>query len=183
MKDQELRLLAYLKSDSLEEAKNAYAFIQGNTAGTNTPSEKDGIYLIYEDGHHDLYTVDNLDIDKVRYIGIIDGAQRIAVSTAFLGEHPLPTKEGFKDNYPYKRGSIPAAYDFNGRDNTKHLLEQGDFNFKLEDGEWLPSAGELALIYRHKGEVNDALNYMEATHSMRNGCGAARRTLPLTRGT
>lgn len=169
MKDQELRMLAFLKSDSLEEAQRAYSFIKGEpgktkcSVGEDNTRLKDGIYLEYEDGHVELFTGENDNPRQVEYIGIIDGEQRLAVALNDLGNHRLPYKEGYEDkNYSnYKKGDIPAVFDFKGRENTKHLLEQGDFEFELQDCEWIPSIGELALIYRHKGEINDALEYVD----------------------
>lgn len=174
MKDQQLRLLAFLKSDNIEEAKRAYDFIKGEAetdknaitkcnVGDDNTRLKDGIYLEYEDGHVELFTGENDNPRQVEYIGIIDGEQRLAVALNDLGNHRLPYKEGYEDkNYSnYKKGDIPAVFDFKGRENTKHLLEQGDFEFELQDCEWIPSIGELALIYRHKGEINDALEYVD----------------------
>ena len=49
--------------------------------------------------------------------------------------------------------------DCDGAENTKHIQEIGT-DIKLADGEYIPSLGELYLIYLYKYEINKALSYV-----------------------
>ncbi len=64
--DKNIRLLAFLKSDNLAEAKQAYAFIQGEELKDNAKSR--GVYLIYEDGHAELYSGNKQYTGSVRAV-------------------------------------------------------------------------------------------------------------------
>ena len=163
--EQAVRLLTFMRTGNIHEAHKAAVFIAGGKPlddNAATAKNAEGVYLIYADGHAELYNGNNAHTESVKYIGVDDGSHRIALSLYELGEHPLPTKRGFSDkDFNYIQSNINAAYNFNGKACTAHLLKQGDFSFTLEEGEWIPSAGELALIYRFKDEINDALDYVE----------------------
>lgn len=56
---------------------------------------------------------------------------------------------------------IDAVADWNGKANTAHLREI-DLNpaIALNDGEYIPSVGEMYLIYTHRREINAALRHV-----------------------
>jgi len=152
-----------------EDWQAAYDFLK---AGENEVSNADkcggmpdGIYVCYEDGYKAMFDGTNSK-QGVSHIGIIMGEHSIGIALNSLGEQSLPRNREFDDenewdNYQY--GEIPALDDFRGKENTAHLKLQGDFSFSLKDNEWIPSLGELALIFRNKKRVNEALRYVGGT--------------------
>ena len=164
-KEQNLRFILLMKAGSIEKAREYYDFIMNDEKceAEAEPSIKlieGGVYLIYSDGRYEKFNGQNSK-DGVKYIGVVYNGRSIAVGLKDLGEHRLPRKDGLeKDDWQYVKGEVFAMNDFNGKANTEHLKRHGDFDFDLNDGEWLPSIGELAMIVLFKDEVNKALEYV-----------------------
>ena len=60
--------------------------------------------------------------------------------------------DGYKDNY------LDAVADWNGKANTEHLKAIGlNKEIVLADGEYIPSLGEMYLIYLNRKALNQAL--------------------------
>lgn len=163
--EQNLRFLLLMKAENLEQAREYYDFIMNDEKceAEAEPSIKlieGGVYLIYSDGRYEKFNGHNKK-DGVKYVGVVYNGRSIAVGLKDLGEHRLPRKDGLEeDDWQYVKGDVFAMNDFNGKANTEHLKRHGDFDFELNDGEWLPSIGELAMIVLFKDEVNKALEYV-----------------------
>ena len=133
-------------------------------------SEKDkvehtsGLYLIYEDGHAEPFTGDNSK-DCVRYIGLKHRYMSFAIS---LTEHDIvqllddDSREESGSGTYYER-ECDALFDIDGRGNTERLVARNPkLKNLLEDGEYIPSLGQLNLMAHYKDSINDALEYIGA---------------------
>ena len=162
--EQKLRYELLRAAKDVEQAQEYYNFImtgESKCAKVEPIRERmeDGVYLIYSDRYEKFNG--NNDKNGVRYIGIVHDGHSIAVGLNELGEHRLPYDNNLEnDDWKYAKGGVFAMNDFNGKANTEHLKRHGNFNFDLNDGEWLPSIGELAMIALFKDEVNTALRHV-----------------------
>lgn len=134
------------------------------------PSKEDkvehasGLYLIYEDGHAEPFTGDNSK-DCVRYIGLKHGYMSFAIS---LAEHDSvqlldDDSRGESGSGTYYERECDALFDIDGRGNTERLVARNPkLKNLLEDGEYIPSLGQLNLMAHYKDSINDALEYIGA---------------------
>jgi hypothetical protein len=134
------------------------------------PSKEDkvehasGLYLIYKDGHAEPFTGDNPK-DCVRYIGLKHKDVSFAIS---LAEHDSvqlldddSREESGSETY-YER-ECDALFDIDGRGNTERLVARNPkLRNLLEDGEYIPSLGQLNPMAHYKDSINDALEYIGA---------------------
>ena len=123
-----------------------------------------GLYLIYEDGHVEPFTGDNSK-DCVRYIGLKHGYMSFAIS---LTEHDSvqlldDDSRGESGSGTYYERECDALFDIDGRGNTERLVARNPkLKNLLEDGEYIPSLGQLNLMAHYKDSINDALEYIGA---------------------
>lgn len=135
-------------------------------ANTVADSLADGIYYVLADGSvvpfiPDMGVDGSLDGSQVRYVGIKWGSRslKVALHDAADGEEITLTSgkditkyDGYKDNY------LDAVADWNGKANTEHLKAIGlNKEIVLADGEYIPSLGEMYLIYLNRKALNQAL--------------------------
>ena len=127
----------------------------------------DGVYIVTKDGRADKFTGTNLILDcdnPVIGIGVKQGdrAVLVALTGAANGDDVTLTAHDDKTNYDgYKDTRIDAVADWNGKANTDHLREIGlNPAIQLKDGEYIPSVGEMYLIYTHRKEINAALRHV-----------------------
>ena len=129
------------------------------------PSRKDGLYLIYEDGHAEPFTGDNSK-DCVRYIGLKHGYMSFAIS---LTEHDSvqlldDDSRGESGSGTYYERECDALFDFDGQKNTERLVARNPkLRNLLEDGEYIPSLGQLNLMAHYMDELNKAFAYVSAS--------------------
>ena len=129
------------------------------------PSRKNGLYLIYKDGHAEPFTGDNPK-DCVRYIGLKHGYMSFAIS---LAEHDSvqllddDSREESGSGTYYER-ECDALFDIDGRGNTERLVARNPkLRNLLEDGEYIPSLGQLNLMAHYMDELNKAFAYVSAS--------------------
>ena len=140
------------------------------TCENRVPSEEDkkestdGLYIIYKDGHAEPFTGDNSK-DCVRYIGLKHRYMSFAIS---LTEHDIvqllddDSREESGSGTYYER-ECDALFDIDGRGNTERLVARNPkLRNLLEDGEYIPSLGQLNLMAHYKDSINDALEYIGA---------------------
>ena len=170
-KEQQIRLGFFM--DFYHEADKAYNFVMQptNNEPATIPSEldaslkDDGIYLIDVNGNAVKFVGDETEtIHDTAYIGIVDGFKRLKVSMNEF-EAPLQEKnfnrDSIKDYDGYIKYELDALMDWNGEDNTKHILIQNPaLKDKLKDGEYIPALGQLAFIWYHRNQVNEALKFI-----------------------
>lgn len=129
------------------------------------PSRKDGLYLIYGNGHAEPFTGENIK-ENVRYIGLKHKDVSFAIS---LEEHDSvrlldndSRKESGSETY-YER-ECDALFDIDGRGNTERLVARNPkLRNLLEDDEYIPSLGQLNLMAHHMDELNKAFAYVSAS--------------------
>ena len=170
-KEQKIRLGFYQEFEN--EAYKAYNFVMQptNNEPATIPSEldaslkDDGIYLIDVNGNAVKFVGDETEtIHDTAYIGIVDGFKRLKVS---INEFEAPLQEdnfnrdSIKDYDGYIKYELDALMDWNGEDNTKHILIQNPaLKDKLKDGEYIPALGQLVFIWYHRNQVNEALKFI-----------------------
>lgn len=127
----------------------------------------DGVYLVMRDGLCDKFTGTNLILDcdnPVIGIGIKQGDRGVIVALKDVADGEdvtLTTREDTTDYDGYIPEIIDAVADWNGAANTAHLREIGlNPAIALKDGEYIPSVGEMYLIYTHLREINAALRHV-----------------------
>ena len=166
--DQKLR--RYIMEEfSSEDWQQAYDFLKaGERTGNDKPrvinidnGERypDGIYICYKDGYKALFDGQNSK-DGVSHIGIVMGSKMLGVALDHRGEYPLPRlddEDGFDGDID---NSTDAVADYAGKEKTERFRKSGLLDFGLKDEEWLPSIGELCLIFINKKRVNEALAYV-----------------------
>lgn len=161
-REKSLRLACYLKSDSLDEAKKAYQFITGseeNEKKVSSPWSRDGVYLIYDDGHHEFFNKD-LPSKGVIYIGLVLDGHSFAVSL-----RDLPKKYKLFKNYEYcpkesfmYEDEAHAVNDWDAESATGHIQSIGT-DIPLSDGEFIPTAAMLMAMAFYKEQLNKALEF------------------------
>ena len=170
-KEQKIRLGFYQEFEN--EADKAYNFVMQptNNEPATIPSEldaslkDDGIYLIDVNGNAVKFVGDETEtIHDIAYIGIVDGFKCLKVS---INEFEAPLQEenfnrdSIRDYDGYIKYELDALMDWNGEDNTKHILIQNPaLKDKLKDGEYIPALGQLAFIWYHRNQVNEALKFI-----------------------
>lgn len=159
--EQKLRYELIRNTNNVEKAREFYDFIMDTkipVINVNCQCE-DGIYICYKGGERQLYDGNN-PTERVDHIGIKVGNHMVGIRLNSQGEHELPYDSDIeKDDFDYKRQELHALDDFNGKANTEHLKRHGEFDFDLADDEWIPSLGELAIIFKNKKKINEALAY------------------------
>lgn len=149
----------------VNEAIKCFNFIVGEDSckaqrvySINPKDYADGVYICYNDGHNELYDGNNPK-DDVRGIGLVVGSHSLCVSLEDIDDTTLTNRYGESDYGKYISDWDLARMDYDGAENTKHIQEIGT-DIKLADGEYIPSLGELYLIYLHKYKINKALSYV-----------------------
>ena len=129
------------------------------------PSRKNGLYLIYGNGHAEPFTGDNSK-NCVRYIGLKHGYMSFAIS---LTEHDSvqllddDSREESGSGTYYER-ECDALFDIDGRGNTERLVARNPkLRNLLEDGEYIPSLGQLNLMAHYMDELNKVFAYVSAS--------------------
>ena len=127
----------------------------------------DGVYIVTKDGRADKFTGTNLILDcdnPVIGIGVKQGDRAVVVALTDAADGDDVTLTAHEDNTDYDGyidTRIDAVADWNGKANTDHLREIGlNPAINLKDGEYIPSVGEMYLIYTHRKEINAALRHV-----------------------
>lgn len=160
--DKQLKLALY--SDFEDKADDVYRFLfKEDNAEIAIPcnsnsAHSDGVYYIYEDGTTELfdYLRKNAPTKKVCRIGVVMGSHSLAVNLEDYPEQPLCCNEDETEYSGYITEYDDAVADWNGKQNTEHILSIGT-DIPLKDDEWIPSVAELYLIYLNKRSINAAL--------------------------
>jgi hypothetical protein len=128
------------------------------------PSRKDGLYLIYGNGHAEPFTGENIK-KNVRYIGLKHKDVSFAISLTEHDRVQLLDDDSRKESgsETYYECECDALFDINGRGNTERLVVRNPkLRNLLKDGEYIPSLRQLNLMAHYKDSINDALKYIGA---------------------
>ena len=131
------------------------------------PTPADGVYLVMRDGVCHKFTGTNIILNcdnPVIGIGVKQGNRGVIVALKDAADDrdvTLTTREDTTDYNGYIDTRIDAVADWNGKANTDHLREIGlNPAIQLKDGEYIPSVGEMYIIYTHRREINAALRHV-----------------------
>lgn len=122
---------------------------------------ENGVYIVYLDGEAVRY-VSDMEIEKpnhVKGIGVAHDGHAFVVSLQDAGYCPLVNSDdmGGKDYQPiYYKREVDALQDWDCKGNTEKILARGT-EIELQDGEYIPSLAQLALIGYHIVAINEAL--------------------------
>ena len=142
-----------------DNAQKAYNFVFGTTQCSNdSHSIKDGVYIIYKDGSYELFNGENKK-DDVSKIGLVMGEKKIAIGLKDKGSYSLTNDNDDEECGKYYDNSIDAISDWDGEKNTEHIKSIGT-DIPLDDGEFIPSAGQIGFINLFLKSVNEALKYV-----------------------
>lgn len=158
------------KSGNLEKAAKVLSNTKATESGIGTShtlpksqpiatESQDGIYLVYADGHAELFNGEN-DKRNVTYVGVVFRGHRFGVSltetkAALLPEDVQPTKRA-----TYKT-ECESIYDFDSAGNTAKLVEDNpELANYLKPGEAIPALGVLVIMCNLREDINRALEYV-----------------------
>lgn len=116
-------------------------------------------FLIYKDGHHELFTGEN-DKDGIMSVGIIFSGHAFAVALKDLPERYALVRntDNCEKDCPLYKGLVDAIFDWDAEAHTKHIVEAGT-DIPLKDGELIPTAAMLVAMYRMREQLNKVLEY------------------------
>ena len=170
-KEQKIRLGFYQAFEN--NADKAYNFVMQPT--DNEPAtasleldaslKDDGIYLIDVNGKAVKFVGDETEtVQGIAYIGIVEGFRSLKVSVSEF-KAPLHNEnfncKSIKDYDGYIKYELDAMMAWNGEENTKHICIQNPaLKYELKDGEYLPALGQLAFIWYHRHQINEALKFI-----------------------
>lgn len=152
---------------TIEVCRQMYKFMvedegQAPASKPDTKQLKDGVYYVTTDGMAIPYSAVLTSPEDLKGVGVVMGERSIivALTESPAGEETTLTIQKDPSNLKgnYIDTCIDAAADWNGRENTEHLKAVGlSDNIHLVDGQYIPSMGEMYLIYMNRKEVNAAL--------------------------
>lgn len=154
-----------LWSEEVKVVNDKMTNMKTRTYEEDKKESTDGLYIIYKDGHAEPFTGDNSK-DCVRYIGLKHRYMSFAIS---LTEHDIvqllddDSREESGSGTYYER-ECDALFDIDGRGNTERLVARNPkLRNLLEDGEYIPSLGQLNLMAHYMDELNKAFTYVSAS--------------------
>ena len=142
-----------------DNAQKAYNFVFGTAQCVNdSHSVKDGVYIIYNDGGYEPFNGKNRK-DNISKIGLVLGEKKICIGLKDKGDYHLTNNENDGASGKYYDNSIDAFSDWDGEVNTEHIKSTGT-GIPLDDGEFIPSAGQIGFINLFLKSVNETLRYV-----------------------
>lgn len=132
------------------------------TCENRVPSRGDGLYLIYKDRRLESFTGENSK-ENVRYIGLKHKDVSFAISLTEHNKVQLIDRDSLQEfgHETYYERECDALFDFDGQKNTECLVVRNPkLRNLLEDGEYIPSLGQLNLMAHYK--INNTLEYIGA---------------------
>ncbi len=156
-KKQDLRLMLYLCSHNVSEAKKAYEFVMGEDKPI--VKTKDGVYIVYDNGDYATFDGTNPK-DGIKSVGVVFQGHSFAISLTDLHEQCALVRDTDKceRESPLYKGEIDSIFDWDADAHTKHIVEAGT-DIPLKDGEFIPTAAMLVAMYRLREDLNKALEY------------------------
>lgn len=144
----------FLTEDESKEAPQApVSFLQ-----KYCKNERDGIYLVYEDGAYTKYAL-NLVNKGVKYIGIIHYGHPFCVALKDAGRFSLIKKgvECEEESEFYVESETEVLHDWECVERTKRIQELGT-DIPLNEGEYIPALPMVvAMRYWKNRGLDEAL--------------------------
>ena len=170
---QQMKLYLLMQNNGdLAKAREAYEFVMDEEAEPQQASlvpnpQKDGVYLVYNDGREEFFTGAN---SKDNVIGI---SVRVGERHVILALHDvvkinnctyplLPTSDNDTDDdrANFKDERYKAYSDLDGKENTDRLVARGS-RIPLKENEYIPALGEWLIFFQNLAMVQDALEYVD----------------------
>ena len=101
----------------------------------------------------------------MKYIGLKHKDVSFAITLAEHDSVQLLDDDSLEESghETYYERECDALFDFDGQKNTERLVARNPkLKNLLEDGEYIPSLGQLNLMAHYKDSINDALEYIGA---------------------
>lgn len=158
------------KSGNLEKAAKVLNKTEATESGEGTShtlpksepivtESQDSIYLVYADGHAELFNGEN-DKRNVTYVGVVFRGHRFGVSLTETKAALLPEGKQPMKRATYKT-ECESIYDFDSDGNTTMLVEDNpDLANYLKPGEAIPTLGMLIIMCYLREDINRALEYV-----------------------
>lgn len=161
---------AHLMADAYEFIKNGTPVDSEDepTGAVVRRNLKDGVYIVFQDGSFlspngigDMSDT-HPEAANIVGVGIKQGDRRLLVALhdcAGGKDITLTTKaDETNETDRYIDTYLDAVADWDGKGNTEHLRRIGlNPEIDLEPGWWVPSVGEMYLIYTNRRAINKAL--------------------------
>ena len=176
-----MQLLQQMGND-IEKAKAAFKWLnedkeQAPVMAQPVSGFPNGIYLILNGGQdmtdYVLFTpelqgsITSQQVNACTGIGIKQGDWQIVVDLhdqADGDDITLTTKKGSETYKHYKDNYLDAVADWQGKENTKHLIDIGlNERIELKENQYIPALGEMLFVFLNKKAVNQALEFVGGT--------------------
>ena len=156
---------------SIEVCRAMYQFMveddaapSAATPATDKKHLKDGVYYVCDDDAKTIvpFKATLTAPEDTMGVLLVQGERSIIISLHNCADGEEITLTTRKDPTDIKGNyidtCIDAVADWNGKQNTEHLKAVGlNADIILEDGQYIPSMGEMLFIFTHRKEVNAAL--------------------------
>ena len=143
--------------------REAYKFLTEDEVKTVPicSSLKEGIYLVYHDGHSVPFVDDmpKLTAQGVTGIGVVYDGHAFQVALEDLGEQILLSESKcgkLPEESPFYKTESEGVHDWDFVSATNHLIEEG-MDIPLPEGWYIPTLSPLTLMCWWKEKINKAL--------------------------
>ena len=136
--------------------------MEGRIAPHIETSIKDDVYLVYADENgnrwYEIFTGNNKK-DNAVGVAFKFGKVSLCLYDKNIKDCKMTTKKD--EPCDYIKSYAMAAHDFNGHKRTEMLFERGlSCKDRIPNGWFIPSIGELYVMYLCKTRINAALEYI-----------------------
>lgn len=147
-------------------APAAEAFLKKlNEASVNNPEIltvgfKDGVYIIYEDGSIKPFKT-SLSKQNAKNVAFKFGPVSLIVCPYDIENVTMECEDNSEPESGYVKRYSEAVAAYNGKVLTDGLVKRGlNFADKIPDNYFIPSLGELYVMYAMKNRINEALEWI-----------------------
>lgn len=173
MDDKSMKLyLLKLSNGDIDKAKEAYEFVKNDNKSTdNTESvPKDGVYILYGDGHDELFDGNN---SKIGTVGIVVRiGERVVIVSKYDDSSDDDNIQLFDDNMDGEAEPLATDYytaysDMDGERHTDSLIDRG-CKVTMPINNHIPSIGEWMVVLMYFNKVQEVMRYIYG-QKLRNG--------------
>lgn len=130
-------------------------------AGLFEISLKDGVYLVYSDGHIELFDGNNSKT-KAENVAFKFGPVALKIYDHDIKDADMTCKNEREPVCGYAKNYSEAVTFYDGEKATKDLIARGlSFANKIPNGWFVPAFGQMYVEYALKNRINKALEYLE----------------------
>lgn len=123
-------------------------------------SLKDGVYLVYSDGHIELFDGNNSKTNAEN-VAFKFGPVALKIYDHDIKNVDMTCKNEREPVCGYAKNYSEAVTFYDGEKATKDLIARGlSFANKIPDGWFVPALGQMYVEYALKNRINKALEYL-----------------------